>query len=195
MEKKGCFSSRDHCLIGSFSRVSFLIWSIFERQAKFSNEAADCHNGLMKYFRKTGKVSNVDAAKIAHPENTKLFQLIEDYIKDNAYDNYKKVVTELTEGNALLVLPAERDDDTMPDTGVSSRKDSKIIIGIYFVDGLKATAAFTSKEALFYWAKRATKCISLPSKTVIEICEANDIDRIVIDSKLRTMIVLQRNDK
>jgi hypothetical protein len=29
---------------------------------------------------------------------------------------------------------------------------------------------------------------------VLELCKANDIDRIVIDSGQRTMIVLQKND-
>ena len=60
--------------------------------------------------------------------------------------------------------------------------------GIYFVDGLKAIVAFTSEEALFNWAKRPTKYVSIPSKASIEIYEKNGIDRIVIDSKLSNMI-------
>lgn len=128
-------------------------------------------------------------------DNTRLFQLLEEYIKDNKYENYVKAATELTEGNAYLVLPTEHDDDERLKTWAPVPKEYKISLGIYFIDGLKATAAFTSKDALFEWAKKPTTCISLSSKTVIEICEANEIDRIVIDSKLRTMIVLQRKDK
>ena len=128
-------------------------------------------------------------------DNTRLFQLLEEYIKDNKYENYVKAATELTEGNAYLVLPTEHDDDERLKTWAPVPKEYKISLGIYFIDGLKATAAFTSKDALFEWAKKPTTCISLSSKTVIEICEAHEIDRIVIDSKLRTMIVLQRKDK
>ena len=36
----------------------------------------------------------------------------------------------------------------------SSPVGLKINIGIWFVDGLKATSAFTSEEALFEWAKK-----------------------------------------
>ena len=123
-----------------------------------------------------------------------MFQLLDDYIKDNKYDNYKKVVAELTDGNAFLVLPTDHDNDEKFKTWSPVLEGHKIKIGIYFIDGLKATAAFTSEEALFVWKAKTTKYVSLPAKTVIEICEANDIDRIVVDSGLRTMVVLQRND-
>jgi hypothetical protein len=68
----------------------------------------------------------------------------------------------------------------------------KINLGIYEVDGIKAIGAFTSEEALFTWAKKVTKWVSLSSKVIMKICEENNIQRIVIDSSLPTMIVLQR---
>ena len=149
----------------------------------------------MKFFKYIFKRSNIDKITEGNPKNTKLFHLLEEYINDNKYDNYKKVVAELTDGNALLVLPSKHDNDERFNTWDPVPEGHKIQLGIYIVDGLKATAAFTSKEALFLWAKKPSMCVSIASKTFMKICEANDINRIVVDSGLRTMIVLQRDDK
>jgi len=149
----------------------------------------------MKFFDKIFKRSNIIKAEKTNPDNTRLLQLLENYVNDNKHGNYKKVVAELTEGNAFLVVPSEHDGDEKFHTWTPSSEGYTINIGIYFVDGLKATAAFTSKEALFAWKKEETKCVSLPSKAFLKICEESEIDRIVIDNKLRTMVVLQRNNE
>ena len=128
-----------------------------------------------------------------NPDNKKLLELLNDYSKDNKYDNYKKVVEELTEGNAYLLLPSNKNYGDKYKSWAPVEKGHKIDLGIYFVDGLKAIAAFSSEEALFTWKKKVTEYISLPSKAIIEICEANGIDRIVVDNKLPTMVVLQRS--
>ena len=123
-------------------------------------------------------------------DNTKLFELLNEYIKDNKYENYKKVVAELTEGNAYLLLPSKHNNNIVGWHNVP--KGYKIDLGIYIVDDIKVIGAFTSEETLFTWAKKATKWISLSSKVIIQICEENDIYRIVVDSGLPTMVVLQR---
>jgi hypothetical protein len=41
------------------------------------------------------------------PDNARLFALIEQYIADNKYESYKKVVLELEGGNSYLLLPSE----------------------------------------------------------------------------------------
>lgn len=130
---------------------------------------------------------------MANPDNTKLFELLNEYSKDNKYDNYKKVVEELTGGNAYLLLPSNKNFDDKYKNWTPVDEGQKIDLGIYLVDGLKAIAAFTSEEALFTWKKKVTKYVSLPSKAIIEICETNSIDRIVVDSNLPTMVVIQRN--
>jgi hypothetical protein len=50
------------------------------------------------------------------------------------------------------------------------------------------------EQALIGWAEKPAKCISPRSQIVLELCEANGIERVVIDSKLRTMIVLQKGE-
>jgi hypothetical protein len=127
------------------------------------------------------------------PDNTRLIALIEQYISDNEYESYKKVVFELEDGNSYLIIPSESNLGEEFSSWPPSPPGLKIKIGIWFKDGLKATAAFTSEQALFEWAKKPAKYVSFRSQMVLELCEVNDISRIVIDSKQRTMIVLQKD--
>ena len=125
------------------------------------------------------------------PDNTRLLELIERYIADSEYESYKKAVKELESGNAYLVVPSGNDWG-FP-TWTSSSAGLKMKIETWSVDGLKATIAFTSEQALFEWAKKPTKYVALRSQAFLEICEAESIERIVIDNTLKTMIVLQNN--
>lgn len=134
-----------------------------------------------------------ETSRKGNPDNTRLFSLIEQYIEDNEYESYKQVVYELEGGNSFLLLPADPNLDIQSEGWTISPPGLKIKLGIYLVDGLKAIAAFTSEEALYAWAKKPTKYVSFRSTVVIEMCEKNGVDRIVIDSKLRTMIVIQKN--
>jgi hypothetical protein len=58
---------------------------------------------------------------------------------------------------------------------------------------LKATTAFTSEEALFASTGKPVKYIALRSQVALQICKENGIDRIVIDNKLGTMMVLRQD--
>ena len=126
------------------------------------------------------------------PDNTSLLKLLKAYSNDNNYDNYKKVVEELTDGTAYLLLPSDKNYNNQFKSWTPAEEGQTIDLGIYFVDGLKAVAVFTSEEALYAWRKQLVKYVSLPAKTIIEICEANDINRIIVDSNLPTMFVFQR---
>ena len=83
-----------------------------------------------------------------------MFALIDQYISDNEYESYKKLVLELERGNSYLLLPSEHKLENEFLSWTSSPVGLKINIGIWFVDGLKATSAFTREEALFEWAKK-----------------------------------------
>jgi hypothetical protein len=146
----------------------------------------------MGFFKKLFKFSS--KKEDLKPDNTRLFALIEQYVSDNEYESYKKVVFELEDGNSYLLIPSENNLGEEFSSWAPSPPGLKIKLGIWFRDGLKATAAFTSEQALFEWAKKPTKYVSFRSQMVLELCEANGIKRVVIDSKLRTMIVLQKED-
>ncbi len=61
------------------------------------------------------------------------------------------------------------------------------------MDGLKVLGAFTDEESLLSWAKKPTAYTALESKAVLELCEKELIERIVINSDLPTMFVLERD--
>ena len=146
----------------------------------------------MKFLKKSFRTSSHKEGP--NPDNTQLFVLIEQYIADNEYESYKKVVLELEQGNSYLLIPSENNLGKDFSSWAPSPPGLKIKMGIWFRDGLKATAAFTSEQALFEWAKKPAKYVSFRSQAVMELCENNSIQRIVIDSGLRTMIVIQNND-
>ena len=122
-----------------------------------------------------------------------MLELIEQYIADKEYESYKKVVLELGSGNAYLLLPSDNEWGGKFQVWTSSPPGLKMKLGTSFIDGLKATVAFTSEHALFEWAKKPVKYVAMRSPAVLDLCEANGIDRVVVDDKLRTMIILQNN--
>ncbi len=119
--------------------------------------------------------------------------LIEQYVADNQYASYQKVVSELEEGNAYLLIPSENDLGNAFSSWTPATEGMKVKIGIWNRDGLKASAAFTSEDALFAWAKKSVKYVSFRSQMVLQLCESIGIERVIIDSGLRTMIWLQKN--
>ena len=128
------------------------------------------------------------------PDNARLLALIEQYISDNQYESYKKVVFELESGNSYLLIPSENNLGKEFSSWTPSPPGLAIEMGIWYKDGLKATVAFTSEQALFNWAEKPTKYVSFQSQVVLKMCGDNGICRVVIDSKQRTMIVLQKDD-
>lgn len=132
--------------------------------------------------------------KPTNPENSRLFELLEIYQKQSGNgDSYKSVVLELMNGNSYLLLPSENDNE-ISDTWTTTKKETTLKLTCVFnLDGLKVLGAFTDENALLSWAKKPTQYTALSSKDVMKLCEENLIERIVINSDLPTMFVLERN--
>ncbi|MDV6168589.1 SseB family protein [Flavobacterium sp. DG1-102-2] len=64
---------------------------------------------------------------------------------------------------------------------------------VFNIDGINVLGAFTDEQALFSWAKQPIPYKMLESKDVIKLCEETTISRIVINSGLPTMFVLEKN--
>jgi hypothetical protein len=129
-----------------------------------------------------------------NPENSRLFELLNIYQKENGKgDSYKNVVLELMNGNSFLLLPSENDNENS-DAWTTTKKDTTLkLTCIFNLDGLKVLKVFTDENALLSWAKKPTQFTGLSSKDVMKLCEENLIQRIVINSELPTMFVLERN--
>jgi len=134
--------------------------------------------------------------KPTNPENSKLFELLDAYQKQNGKgDSYKNVVLELMNGNSFLLLPSENDNEGS-DTWTTAQNDTTLkLTCIYNLDGLKVLGAFTDEDALLNWAKKPTQFTGLSSQDVLKLCEENFIEKVVINSDLPTMFVLERNQQ
>jgi hypothetical protein len=141
-----------------------------------------------------GTKPNTTTETKTQPDNSKLFQLLETYRQQNGQgDSYKEVVLELMNGNSYLLLPSQNDDEGT-DTWTTAQKDTTLKLNcVYNLDGLKVLGAFTDEACLVAWSKKPTQYTALPSKEVIRLCEEQLIERIVINSDLPTMFVLERN--
>ena len=128
------------------------------------------------------------------PDNTRLFKLLEIYQQKNGKgDSYKNVVLELMNGNSYLLLPSENDNEG-PATWTTTAEDTTLkLTCVYNLDGLKVLAAFTDEASLVTWTKKPVQYTALPSKEILKLCEEQLIERIVINSDLPTMFVLERN--
>ena len=133
-------------------------------------------------------------SKAANPDNTRLLQLLKIYQahKENG-ESYKNVVLELMNGNSFLLLPSQNDNEGSG-AWTTIEKDKTInLTSVYNLDGLKVLGAFTDEKSLLSWSKERTQYTALPTKDVLKLCEEQMIERIVINSNLPSMFVLERN--
>jgi hypothetical protein len=127
------------------------------------------------------------------PDNTKLYKLLDAYQKANNESKYKSVLFELMNGNSFLLLPSEHDNQYSGGWETTDKDTTLKLKCIFVVDGLRVLGAFTDEDSLLAWSKEKTQYTVLQSKDIIKLCEREQIDRIVINSGLPTMFVLERS--
>jgi hypothetical protein len=119
------------------------------------------------------------------PDNSKLLKLLTEYYQQSGVNNtYENVILELKNGNSFLLLP---------ETNTQGKVSQNLNLPIYDFDGLQVIAAFTDEKALISWTKQPTHYKVLPAQEILSLCEENQIDRIVIDTNLPTMFVVERS--
>jgi hypothetical protein len=132
--------------------------------------------------------------KTTQPDNGKLFKLLEIYEQQNGTgDSYKNVVLELMHGNSYLLLPSQHDNEGSGTWKTLDSNSTLKLTCVHNLDGLKVLAAFTDEASLMAWSKEAIQYTALASKDVLKLCEEQLIERIVINSDLPNMFVLERN--
>ena len=123
---------------------------------------------------------------------SKLSDLLDIYEKQKgAADSYKDVIMELLNGDSLLYLPSPPDSSENQESAAESR--TLRLSSVFNIDGINVLGAFSSENALFTWAKQPVPYKMLESRDVIKLCEETSIGRIVINSGLPTMFVLEKN--
>lgn len=127
-------------------------------------------------------------------KNSKLSTLLDIYQKQNGKgDSYKDVIMELLNGDSLLLLPSPMDSAENQESATEGKGKTLKLSSVFNVDGVTVLGAFTDENALFSWAKQPIPYKMLESKDVLKLCEETAIGRIVINSGLPTMFVLEQN--
>jgi type III secretion system (T3SS) SseB-like protein len=143
-----------------------------------------------KLFRRQSKGNTPDSI----PENYRLLFLLNAWVQHSSCENYQAVLKEIEEGNSFLIVGSQN-DDAIPTGWHKTRKATTLkLTSLIEKDGLRILGAFTDKRSLLEWIKKPTApCISMRSQDVLNLCETNKIDRIVINSGQPNMFVLERN--
>ncbi len=126
-------------------------------------------------------------------KQSKLSILLDTYRQQNGKgDSYKDVLMELITGDSFLFLPSSNDGTENQETSEGPNKTLKLT-SVFNQDGIKVLGAFSDEKALFSWAKEPIHYKMMQSKDVLQLCEENAIKRIVINSNMPTMFVLEQD--
>lgn len=116
------------------------------------------------------------------PDNRKLISLMNKWSEDqNNYENYSAVMNELLNGNSCLLLSSQNEIKENNKWSTLEKDSTLNLTCVFDVDGLKILGAFTDEKSLVEYMKRETSYTAMKSQDVLNFCETNGIDRIVIN--------------
>ncbi|MEO8886801.1 MAG: SseB family protein [Mucilaginibacter sp.] len=118
--------------------------------------------------------------KLDH-DNEKLTLLLNKWAKTPSVTTYEMVMKEIVNGNSYLLLPTV-DDGGIPRYWTISNENTTLkLTTVDERDGLKTLWAFSDEGALSKWAEEKTPYAVLGTKSVLTICENENIEQIVIN--------------
>jgi hypothetical protein len=114
-------------------------------------------------------------------DNNKLVRLLDKSCEDlGNYENYSKVMEELLHGSSILLLSSQNDNNDKEWKLLEQGSTLKLTC-VFDLDGLKVLGAFTDEKSLLNYTQRETSFTAMKSQDVLNFCETNGIDRIVIN--------------
>lgn len=128
-----------------------------------------------------------------NPDNTQLLYLLDIYSSNPNSETYGAVMEEIMSGNAFLLLTSREKENTEYGWHTAQEGETLEFNCVFDVEGLSVLAVFTDETALLEWAKRPMHYIALPTGNVIDFCQQNNIDRVVINSDRKNMFVMERD--
>ena len=133
--------------------------------------------------------------KILNSDNSKLLELIEDWLRQNGKGKtYENVVLELLNGNSTLFV--QTFGKQVKETRVfTADENSQLTFGIYEMQGKKYWGAFTELSLLEKWMKVQGSYVQLYSRDLLKIADKAEVDGIVINSSYRNMFVVFRTKR
>lgn len=134
--------------------------------------------------------------KTMTPDNQKLIGLLDKWGEDhNNYQSYSNVMNELVNGTSFLLLSSINKNDGGKEWKTLEKESTLKLTCIFDVDGLKILGAFTEEKTLLDYTKKETSFTAMKSQDVLNFCETNGIDRIVINSGQKNAFFTEKNKK
>lgn len=129
------------------------------------------------------------------PDNSRLIALLVEHGRQPSKELADKVMKELQGPNAYLLLASVEGHATGEGWHTLKEGETLKLASVFDVDGLKVLGAWTDRESLVEWSKKPMHYVSMPSKVLLETCEEWRIGRVVINTDLPSMFVLQGPDE
>jgi hypothetical protein len=125
-------------------------------------------------------------------QNSKLISLLNDWGENPSGKNYDRVTRELVKGHSYLMLPSINNEPFDHNWIVSETDPPLQLTCIFEVDGVKVLGAFTDNKSMYHWSKKPTPYLAILSQVVLEMCEKNNIYKIIINSGSPNIFLAQR---
>ena len=142
-----------------------------------------------KFFKNKEKMESSPDPR----DNNLLETILVNYNQSNNNEQYAKIASQLVNGDFNLFLPSVNDGKNENNWKTIREGSNLKLKSVFNLDGLKVLGAFSSENNLQKWINEESEYTVMSSKEVLNFCQANGIDRIVIDSKQPSMFVLERS--
>lgn len=127
------------------------------------------------------------------PDNRKLLGLLEEWSVQTSDEQYEAVAREIISGNGYFLIPTPINPQISHEWKTTTEAITLSIESIRTLHGKKVLGVFSSETALNDWAGKTRTYVAMLTTAILDLCERQSIERIIVDSGSRTMFVLDRN--
>ena len=124
--------------------------------------------------------------------NSHLIKLLKDFNTDPVESLYWEILEILQNGSSFLLLPSVNETDEPQDLTKETSSKTLNLASVFDMDGGKVLCAFSNLDAMNEWTKNNSNYTKMRSKDVLNFCQVNHIDKIIIDTEQDTMFMLER---
>ena len=139
-----------------------------------------------KLFGKKDKQDNNNS------DNNKLIRLLDKWGREESEHCFKAVLHELFEGQSFLLFPTDKNTTSEDKWIANIGGESLHLSSVRDEEGVHEIAVFTDDTSLTEWTKQISTYSTLKTQELFELCRNLEIDRIVINSGLSNMFILER---
>lgn len=125
-------------------------------------------------------------------DNSKLISLLEAYGENPSAETYGVAIQEIITGDSQFILPSINEGQKEGEWKTLEKGSQLKLTSVFDQDGLKVLAVFSTLPKMMAWSQNQRGYTAMQTKDVVSFCEAQGIDRIVVDTGTETMFVLER---